>query len=222
MISTPLAGRFHILNISPSNVDKWAEWMNRKGEGYAPSSRKHGDKWDKTVYIFHKRFEDEGLFLKLPKENETLSQYSNPYSNEMLAIDLYEGFRDRDTIIGWLGEEVGQKFIAFMKTKVDIEQLLAQPELFKPLDLDAKYMLTMMLATWISKRLKGKNPEKALLPAFKLIDVMCKETRDYLVTMCMVMSHSKLIDFLQLLFKYDAKYGDILEKITRIVKAELA
>jgi len=211
MISVPLAGRFKIMRISPTTVDKWYQWIKKK----------HGDQWDKSVYAFLKRFESEGYLLKLPRDNETLEQYGNPFSWERLGVDLYEGFDTLDDIIGWVGGELGQKFYAFRKVKVDIEDLIRKPELFNTLDLDGQYMAVTMLASWLTDKAKKKNAARQIAKSFPLIDQICEISRDLLVVCCMMLNKKTLTTFLRELFKWNKDYSELLDRIFLQLKKEI-
>jgi len=97
-------------------------------------NRKYNDAWDKRVYVFLKRFENEGYILKLPRTPEGLEEYPTPRTWSWLALDLYEGFNELEDICGLVGEEVGMRFHAFLKLNVDIDELIAEPKRFHVLD----------------------------------------------------------------------------------------
>jgi len=93
-----------------------------------------------------------------------------------VALDLYHGFKSVDDIVGLLGEEVGLKFYGFMKTNVDIDELIRNPAGWFKLDLDAKYMACLLLGNAISKA-RGRFSK-----FFNLIDAMASESRERLIS----------------------------------------
>jgi hypothetical protein len=206
MLHNPLLNRFKIIKISPPSVDEWARWMDSR----------YGDAWDRRVYVFLKRFESDGYLIKLPKTPEGLEEYPTPRTWTWLSLDLAEGFDSLEDICGLVGEEVGMKFHAFTKLDVDIEELIKNPEMFGKLELDAKYMSTFMLASWISQHIK--NVERA----YGLIDAMSNESREFLVMVCMSMRKGTLVRFLKQLLADRRVYLDVLSEITETISNEIS
>ena len=106
-----------------------------------------------------------------------------------------------------MGAEVGAKFRAFLKTRVDIDDLVAAPRKFHDLNFDAKYMAAIMLASWLSKH------AKTMQKAFPLIDEMTSERTEFLVITCTSMKRNKLLKFLEQLIKYQPEYRKILSEV---------
>lgn len=206
LIHAPLLNRFKIIKVSAPTVDEWVQWMNAR----------YADRWDKRVYAFLTRFKDEGYFLKPPEQGEGLEAWPSPRSWTWLALDLVEGFDSLDDICGLVGEEVGRKLHAFLQLNVDIEELIEDPKRFHGLSFDAKYVVPIMLANWLSQN------QKTMSKAFKLIDIMSAQSHEFLVMTCMSMQRKALIHFLSELFKYDTKYRGILSEIALNVKLEIA
>lgn len=186
-----------------TTLDDWLRFMERK----------YGDEWDKRVYAFLLRFKDEGYILKTPEEPEGLENFPNPRSWTWLALDLYDGFDSLDDIIGLVGEEVGRKFHAFIKTEVDVEDLIKAPTMFRELSFDAKYMVPILLASWLGN---SKNDVKK---AFPLVDEMTNISMEFLVLTVLSMKRSKVERFISELLKHNQKYADSLLNIVEGVKA---
>jgi len=203
---TPLLDRLLVIDVSEPSVDEWADWMNTT----------YGDEWDKRCYAFNKRFEKDGYLIQVPRQTETLDPYPTPRSWTSLSTLMAKGIHDRDTIRGLIGYEVGTKLDAFLKVDVDINQLLMEPRAFHELEFDAKYMVAVMLGSWISQHIK--NPARA----FGLIDEMSSEKREFLVLTCMAMNRRKLVSFLRALFAYNVAYRDVLSEIAIGIKEEIA
>jgi len=128
---------------------------------------------------------------------------------------LKEGFDSPDDIKGYVGQEVGAKFQAFMKTQVNINELIKKPESFRNLAFDAQYMSAIMLASWLSK---AKDMKKA----FPLIDVMSSMRTEFLVITCTSMKRQKLIKLLQQLILHQPHYRKTLSKIAIGLKDAIA
>jgi len=203
MLPTPLVDRLLVLYIDPPTVDGWAKWM----------SRTYGDEWDRRAYAFLKRFEAEGYLLQVPRKVETLHNYPTPRSWTATSLLLHRGVGDDDALAGLLGGEVGQKFAAFCAVNIDVRELIAHPELFAQLDLDGRYMASVMLGTWLSKHKEHRR-------AFGLVDAMSRESREFLVIAAMSTKRAPLVRFLKVLFKYNPKYRDALTDVVTL-KGEL-
>ena len=202
-IHNPLLNRLKVIKIKPPTVDGWRNYMMRR----------FGDKWARETYVFLKRFESEGYLLKLPKEPAGFDNFPSPRTWTWVALDLYHGFNSVDDIVGLLGEEVGLKFYGFMKTNVDIDELIRNPAGWFKLDLDAKYMACLLLGNAISKA-RGRFNK-----FFNLIDAMASESREYVVVTCISVSGRKvLINFLRELLKARPKYRDMLMEIVTLAK----
>jgi len=204
LLPSPLMDRVLKLDVIEPTVDDWMRYMQLK----------YRDEWDKTCYIFNKRFENEGYLLKLPEEPETLEAYPTPRSWTRLSRLRYFGMKDRETVEGLIGLEVGQKYLAFLEVSVDINDLIRYPNSWTALNLDGKYMASLLLATWISKHLKTK----VISNCFRLIDEMTRDSEEFLVCTLVTLKLSILTKFLQKLFAYNTEYEDILDEIASIVE----
>lgn len=200
MMPAPLANRAIIVSVSTPNPREWAEWMNRV----------YGDEWDKRVFAFLSRFEGEGYIFRPPKEAETLEQHPTPRSWTMLAKLLWSGVVREETeeIAGVIGEEMATKFSAFLKVNVDIEELAKNPEMFRRLPVDARYMVTVMLATALGK--KG-----AMDKFYRLIEVMRQESREWLVLLFIALRKSLREEFLLQLGKKDPELPELFAQVVR-------
>ncbi|MEM2618251.1 MAG: hypothetical protein QW356_02015 [Candidatus Hadarchaeales archaeon] len=193
LMPLPLANRFIILEVSVPTVDEWATWMDTEGF-----------EWDRRVFAFLKRFEDSGYIYKPPEAPETLGEYPTPRSWTNLARLLARGIEGPQTIEGLIGAEMAQKFGAFLKLDVDIEELAKNPSRFSGLSLDAKYMAVVELATAIGKNITQWLP---------LIDAMAKDSREWLVILVICMSPRKKSEFLEQLIKQRPEFATLLEKV---------
>ena len=134
---------------------------------------------------------------------------------EWLAVELHEGFDSLEDIKGLVGEEVGQKFYAFLQVNVDIDELMDNPDMWDLLNIDGKYMAATMLGSWFSKH--ASKPERA----FGLVDKMCKDSREYLIVSLVSTSSSQLVKVLQNLLKHRKEYFEMLREIVLKLKPAL-
>jgi len=102
-----------------------------------------------------------------------------------------------------------------MKQSIDIEDLIKNPAKFAEISLDAKYMCTLMLSTWIQENAKKTQS------AMGLIDAMTKQSREFLVLICKSMQEKKLLALLKDLVTHDPKYKDLLTEIVVSVKQSI-
>jgi len=182
----PLANRFIIIPVDPPTVDEWHRWMTDV----------YGDKWNKTCYVFLKRFESEGYILKVPPEPETVQNFPTHRTWTRAAVLSYYGPCDFE---GLLGPEVGQKFEAFCKVNVNIEEIIETPERWNSLELDAKYMACAMLASWLDQQ------KKDVTKALSLIDVITSDSREYFALVCNSVKTSTLSKLILALLSHDKK-----------------
>lgn len=204
MLPSPLVNRMLLVDVARPKLEEWQEYMNKN----------YSDEWDKRVFAFLKRFSNEGYFLRAPQRTETLEGFPTPRAWTHLSLLMHQGITDRDTLSGLLGSEVGEKLNIFLMTDVDIEELIERPEKFHSLNLDGKYMATVMLSSWIS------NLED-FSKTFDLIDAMASESREYLVTVCVCLDREKLVNFLTRLFHYNPRYRDFLGQVALEARAQI-
>lgn len=211
MLPAPLINRFLVIGVDPPTIQEWRDWMTKT----------YGDKWDTMTYGFLMAFRDEDYFIRVPKEPETLENFPTPRSWTGLALKLHRltkggkiaRERFKDVVIGSVGSEVGYKFIGFVKTRVDLKVLLDNPHMFKDLNIEAKYMTALLLATNIPKSIKKRAEMQKVL---KLVDVMTEESPEYIILTALSMPQKKLQDFLTVLFGYNMSYLDILSEIIEL------
>jgi len=204
----PLANRWELHEVEPPTVDEWQDWMNAT----------YKDAWDKAAYVFLKRFENEGYILKLPPEPETQKAFPTHRSWTDEARKSFRGIFYPEALVG---PDVGGKFRAFKAVNVDIEELIAKPELWKDMGeggakkkgkeraepLDQKFMAILMLSTWLNKQPKENHPK-----SFGLIDAMTEESREFFVLLFRTTKSSALTRLFNLLFEHDKKYKKLAEE----------
>jgi len=194
MMPAPLANRCIIINVTCPTPEEWARWMDSKYE-----------EWDRRVFAFLKRFEDQGYIFVPPNKAETLEEYPTPRSWTELAVLLSKGINSSEVIGGIIGKEMAQKFKAFCELKVDIEELAQEPQKFYQLSLDSKYIAISMLASALSEKNFSKYD--------KLVKVMGSDSREWLVLLLLSMKVDKREKFILHLTKLDQNYVSILSKV---------
>ena len=201
----PLATRWEVHSVASPTVDEWNAWMQAK----------YHDKYDLTSYAFLKATEDEGNLLKLPDEPETTKAYPCPRSWKELARTLYFGPVD---VEGTIGPEIGQKYMAFRSIKVDVDQLLKDPAQWASLEYDSKYMVCILLSSWIGQHGDADYPQ-----SFPLIDAITDSSKEFFAVACQTMKASSLTRYLMGLKTHNKKYAklalDILKNRYEVVKA---
>ena len=174
-LPAPLINRLLVLEVSAPTVDEWYKWMVDK----------YGDSWDIRTYAFLKAFETESYLLRPPEDPETLRNYPTPRAWTKLALLMKRGFDDPEIITGLIGPEVGARFSAFLKTRVDLNELLEDPEKFKELNLDQQYMAAIMLAGWFERNKKiGKG--------FRLLTKMSEESVEFTIVTLLSITDQKV------------------------------
>jgi hypothetical protein len=196
----PLANRLVVIRQDPPTVREWAEWMNAR----------FGNGWDRKVYAFLERFRDAGYIFQPVKEAETLEEMPTPRSWSKLAVLLAQGINSEEVIDSVIGAEMGQKFAAFSKIDVDLNELARNPEQWKKLNLDAKYIASIMLATEITARSAQK-----WVP---LIAEMGKDSREWLIVLSLAMPHKKRSEFYLAALKAGGEVEQIFKEIEEVAK----
>jgi len=196
MMPPPLANRLAIVQVDPPTVKEWAGWMDRV----------HGEKWDRRVLAYLMRFEDH--LFRPPKETETLQEFGSPRSWTALALALANRVNGSEVFEAFVGPELAVKFKAFLETEVDLEELLSRPEGWGRLSVDAKYIVSLMLANLLPK--KG-GVEKAL----PLLEKMEQEEREWLVNTVLLMPSSARGKVLSSLAGRGEKVLSALEQVIR-------
>jgi len=196
----PLANRLVIIRQDPPTVAEWAEWMNAR----------YGDGWDRRVLAFLERFRDAGYIFQPAKEAETLEEMPTPRSWSKLAVLLAQGVNSEEVIDAIVGTEMGQKFAAFSKINIDLGELARNPQQWQKLNLDAKYIASIMLATEIT----AKSAQKWV----PLISEMGKDSREWLVVLSLAMPHKKRSEFYLAVLKAGGEVEKIFKEIEEVAK----
>lgn len=203
----PHMDRFKELECRKPTPLEWSRWMNKRfGE----------DGWDQRVYAFLATFPE--AMLDLPNRGETMKNFPTPRSWTWLALDLKEGFDSKEDIIGLVGETWGVRFHQFLQIKIDVEELIRKPQIWREWgreNLDRKYMAAWALANYIKKKVKKGQYDKMA----KLFEVMASDQREILVFFFSHLSYSRLEDLLKFFNKRLPEIYSTIEEIGRYIKA---
>lgn len=211
LLPVPLVDRFTIYKVQRPELTGWAAWMDRH----------YGDKWEKRSLAYLMHFRDE--FLDLPSETETLDNFPTPRSWTKVSILLpnIANTRWRETAIGSLGPATGEKFFGFLhKTIPDITELLKQPEKFNELEMDAKYLASVLVGTDLKNRLENAEEEKKkeeeiekTLPIFR---VMKDLQQDFMILATISGGEKQRTDIIIGLGRKDKEIAKIYEQVATL------
>ncbi|ABO08845.1 AAA ATPase [Pyrobaculum calidifontis JCM 11548] len=127
-LPAPLINRVVVLKAEPPTVEEWYQYM----------AERHGD-FDKRTYLYLTLYPED--LLEKAASLETVNNFATPRSWTTLALLLARGVESPDVIYGLLGPAVGAKFKAFISTKVDVEDVLSNPQKFDGLKPDERLIL---------------------------------------------------------------------------------
>jgi MoxR-like ATPase len=176
----PLRNRMTIIEVSAPTVDEWIKYMHTR----------YGDRWEKLCGAYLKVYPED---LIKPPQND-FDNYPTPRSWTQLAVKLYElkndgvneGFLE-EIVVGSIGKEVGSKFLALYKTKIDVESALreleANPEKFDEYSVNAKILIASALSQRSAEELKKRYS--------KLLEYLLNKHREFLVIVIVMMSKEK-------------------------------
>ena len=229
-LTLPQAGRLKIFNVRAPTVEEWIEFM----EGY--TNRRFGaykDGFDKSVIAYLQHYKDS--LLKLPVENisggdiseqvyksETYEAYPSPDAWTHLALALQKE-RELIDIIGltefiaaYIGPSEAMTFKQFYEEviRVNIDELLAQPNKVRELDWNTKAAVLVQLASRLNEDATNLLKYKPLLDTLVLKD----KHSDLLVILRSLMAKTFPSNFNLKVFKkhiQNEKNYKLLETVTK-------
>lgn len=184
-LPAPLVNRLLLIEFPAPTLDEWARFMD---ENYVV--------WDRRVLAYLKMF--PGDFIVVPNA-ETLENFPTPRSWTRVAVKL-PGLEDDWAAVsalckGYLGEEVGKKFLVILSMNVpDISEVLKNPERFGELTFEQRHLLCVALAGWLEADV-GRRARKAL-PLIRLMLSQHRELFMFLKTVMRQSAAEKLFRFL--------------------------
>jgi hypothetical protein len=216
----PVLNRCEIRYVEPPTVEDWYNFMQSR----------YGDNWAKETYAFLASYASEKqnlLCYGYPPE-DTIDNFATPRSWTKLARRMYFGYRDFETIISFLGREVGQKFYAFLQCNVSLNDILDRPEMYPELKIDAQYMVLFQMANAIEegKHLKSRRTEEVDERYLRLLQLILHEKREHIVALIHMIGTSKLKKFLNIMcklsgFKEIEKYlNELYDKVQEVKQYE--
>jgi len=179
----------------PYDIDEWAEYMNKK----------YGDKWDKRVYAFLKRFSQ--FYITQPEELETYEAFATPRSWTTLAEvswrykigDKADEYKLELLARASVGREAAAHFMVFIKTDIpDVKELVKDPSILEELDVDGRYLAMAQLAPAISKVVNANKPIDVFT---KVLTWLYENDREMLQILWSMMNSNSTRKFWMLCFK---------------------
>jgi hypothetical protein len=168
-----------IVEVSAPTVDEWIRYMERV----------YGDHWEKLCGAYLKVYPED---LIKPPQND-FDNFPTPRSWTQLAVKLYELKRDaseellEEIVVGSVGKEVGSKFLALYRTKIDVESALREletrPEKFDEYSTNAKILIASALAQRPTEELKKRYS--------KLLEHLLNNHREFLTIIIVMMNKEK-------------------------------
>jgi len=198
-LPAPLTSRFHVIHADAPTVEEWVAWMDEKIAD-----------WDKRVLGYLVRFRED--FLKTPDEPETLEPYPTPRSWTWLAEELPATPRDfvKAKVFGYVGREVGHKFLAFIESPVpEPDELLRRPEMFAGLSLDVKYLATVMVANYATQ-----SQRAAIADVVRFLKAAMESGGEFLALFFLVSRGSKRA--LDILHEIATKHPDLRKEVANL------
>lgn len=202
-LPAPLVNRMLVIKFPVPSIKSWAKYMDEK----------YGE-WDRRVLAYLRMF--PGDFLRVPGP-EALENFPTPRSWSEVALSLPRLQDDADAVSvlcrGYLGDEVGGKFLAFLKMGApNLEDFLTRPEAFVALRVEERHLLCVALANWLKADF-NRRARKAL----PLLRFMLSEDREMLMFLASVMGDDAAEKLFRFLYQ---EVGDVLvsflEKVARI------
>jgi MoxR-like ATPase len=180
----PLRNRMTIVEVSAPTVDEWIKYMYNR----------YGDHWEKLCGAYLKVYPED---LIKPPQND-FDNYPTPRSWTQLATKLYELKNDgvsedflEEVVVGSIGKEVGSKFIALYRTKIDVESVLKElesnPEKFDEYSVNAKILVASALSQRPAEELKKRYS--------KLLEHLLNKHREFLTIVIIMMTKEKKREF---------------------------
>jgi hypothetical protein len=123
---------------------------------------------------------------------------------------LAKGVGGEEVVESVIGPVMGQKFAAFMKIRVDLDELARVPRKWKELSLDAKYVTSIMLGTELG--------EGALRKWVPLILEMSRDSKEWLVVLCLAMPHEKRSQFFLAAVKMGGDVEQLFKEIGEVMR----
>ncbi|AFA40159.1 ATPase family associated with various cellular activities (AAA) [Pyrobaculum oguniense TE7] len=176
----PLRNRMTIIHVSPPSVEEWAAYMQRR----------YGDNWERLAALYLAMYPED--ILKPPEDE--FSAFPTPRSWTSVALLLHKYNEaswelKESLIVGNLGDDVGVKFAALLKTRLDISEALRRleedPKYFDRIDLNQRLLLLDAVARQPVDRLTG--------PLRGFLAHLATTHREMLVLLVVIMSKEKRI-----------------------------
>ena len=146
----PLRNRLTVINVAPPTVEEWAAYMQRR----------YGDGWERLTALYLAAYPED--ILKPPEDDFAAFPTPRSWTNTALLLRKYGNapWELKEALaVGNLGGEVGMKFVALLKTNIDVEEVLKKleedPKYFDKLSLNQRLLVIDAVAQQSINRLTG-------------------------------------------------------------------
>lgn len=197
--TVPAMGRLARIDVKSPSVENWIEWMDSKF-----------DDWDRRVALFLLR--NRHLFYVQVNESRTLNVYPEPRKWTKVALGSHKlkGEMLRIFVSSLVGVEAAESFLTFISIKVpDSKDLLANPEIFASLKIDAQRLVLASLASEFSI--------DRVDDYYKFVKFLNDNDRESLVLFLMLIPRKYLKQWAKICLKYD-KWSFILKTMINVEK----
>ncbi len=200
-IPKPLRNRLTIINVAPPTVEEWTAYMQRR----------YGDSWERLAALHLAVYPED--FLSPPPEDS--SPFPTPRSWTSLAVLLHKHKNASDGLkealaVGNLGEEVGARFAALLRTNLNIKEALRKleksPSYFDKLTVNQRLLLLDAVAQQPLDRLAG--------PLKGFLEHLSREHREMLVLVTLLMDREKRVALMK---KLTDLYAEVAGELSRYV-----
>jgi len=202
----PLRNRCKIYKVTAPSIDEWREYMDKT----------HNNAWEKLTYAYLKAYPLD--FIKPPQNDDGFTNFPTPRSWTSLAVMLHELKTQNadeefieETVIAHLGNEVGTRFLALLKTSINVEQALqtirTKPEEFDTFNLNEKILVLNAFAQLKTEEITG--------PYQQFLKHLVHNSREFLILAFILMPKEKRIEIIR-------KTAQILKEAVKILAEYIA
>ena len=200
-LPSPNVNRVSIFRVKMPTPEEWITYMNRT----------YGDKWDKKVGEYLKRYPSRMLEKSDP---ETLEQFASPRGWTKLAIYLHKFRNNKDAISDLsaivsaiIGEKQLKEFMLFYLSEiVPLEKVEEDVQIWQTLPQEHKHMLIVELT--------NKEAEELIENYIKLIEYLLGNDRESFMKFYHTYDAVKKKKFLRTIYE---KHRPLFEKIKEAV-----
>lgn len=204
-LAAPQMNRVIKVDVDAPTVDEWAEWMEKNKPNYC-----------KEILAYLMMFKED--LLKLPKDPEVLENFPTPRSWTHLAETLTDDYRDIYTpdemyelAKGSVGVEVAPKVQKFLTSRIpSINELIERPEIFASLNIEGKYVATVVLGRWLQEH------KRSIGKARKLIETIADVSEELIVLLIKSIIKGRY-EITMEMYKMSDKVREVMDKLSDLM-----